>query len=115
MFTVLLLYFFAYFSKEYAVFREDSVTWGTEESIISVRITEEKYSGIENIYFCRGLYNDFGDYIARSHYIITFRDGEMLNLDAYTSTKKTEKYVLPVIEKYCGGIVEVEDSGKIPD
>lgn len=56
-----------------------------------------EYQDIEGIYYIKARYNDDGDRVERGSYIIHMMDDSYLDLDGYTSLKKSENEILPLL------------------
>lgn len=60
----------------------------------------------------RGVYNDYGHFIARPSYVLEFEDGTVWNSDGFISVKEVEEYVLPLLDFYYKDIIHIEARNK---
>lgn len=56
------------------------------------------YDEIDSVYYIEARYNEYGDRIDRSSYVILFGDKTSLDLDGYTSVGFTEEEILPLLK-----------------
>ncbi len=67
--------------------------------VCDIKISEYYYKDIDYVYYIESRRNDYGNKINRASYVITFKNGETIDLDGWTSVEDTEKYILPILEK----------------
>lgn len=73
---------------------------------------EFAYSEVQDIYFIRSRYNDYGNRVDRSSYVIVLADGTRIDLDASTSLEKQRQIVeelFPALE-----IRELDSDRELP-
>lgn len=74
-----------------------------------IRETAEcEYNKLEHVYYSKGLYNDFGDFIARPSYLLEFEGGTVWDSDGYMQVEDFEKNVLPLLTGYYDKIEYVD-------
>ncbi len=61
-------------------------------------VEEVPYSEINAIYHIDARYNDFGERLERSSYVIAFDNGSLLDLDGYATPEQTESKILPTLK-----------------
>lgn len=72
------------------------------------------YSQIEAVYYIESRYNDYDERINRDSYVIALDNGYLLDLDGYTSVKKTEQKVLPILKKHGIQIIPLDSDRDLP-
>ena len=96
-----------------ARFYEDYMTYNDGEELLPIHTTTCKYADLENVYYSEGLYNDFGDYIARASYLLEFKDGTVWDSDGDASINEVEEHILPLMESYYDKINRVKARNEI--
>ena len=76
--------------------------------------TECDYDDIENIYYIQSRYNEYGDRIERASYVLDLNNGKLLDLDGYTTTKETEKELLPYLKSKGFEIIKLDSDKDLP-
>lgn len=76
--------------------------------------TDFKYEDIENAYYINARYNPYGDRIDRPSYVLVMKNGDIIDFDGYTSVEKTEKTMLPILQKYGLETITVDSNKNIP-
>ena len=71
-----------------------------------------EYTTLESVYYIRGRYNDYGDYIARPSYVLVFRDGKTHDLDCETGLKQQAVLVEALFGTF--SVIEVESDRDLP-
>ena len=56
-----------------------------------------EYEDIENIYYLKARYNEYGEKIDRSSYVLHMKNDDYIDLDGYTSIEVSEKEILPLL------------------
>lgn len=92
---------------------EDKMVYMPAEKLFYFEKRTKYYKDKEEVYLVDGLYNDYGDWIDRSFYVICFKDGTKFNTDAFISEEETREKLLPVIEKYYDELLHVKTEDKI--
>lgn len=92
---------------------EDKMVYMPAEKLFSFEKRTKYYEDIEEVYFVDGLYNDYGDWIDRSFYVICFKDGTRLNTDDFVSEEEAREKLLPVIEEYYDEVLHVKTEDEI--
>lgn len=110
VFTIFAIFTTVMIVGGYASFKEDSFKYANPDSYITTYI-EHPYEDIDRIYYIKARYNEYGDCVERDSYVLAMKDGELLDLDGFTSAKATEKELLPFLEKQ-GFTVEKLDSDR---
>ncbi len=82
-----------------ALFYEDRVKFPASDVEFTLEMVTKKYSEIDKIFFVEARYNEYGDRIERSSYVLKFNDSTMLDLDGYTSVEETETFILSLLPK----------------
>lgn len=86
-----------------------------EEATFFPQLCKYDYSEIDKVYYMEGRYNDDGDYIDRSSYVIQFKDGVMFDFDGWCSDSETAENIIGLIKPYCGEIVKVKSERDISE
>ena len=71
------------FYDDYFIYVDD------EDENFIIEKTTIKYDEIDKIYYFKGRYNDFGDYIKRPSYILVLKDKKEIDFDFFISVKET--------------------------
>ncbi len=96
-------------------FNEDGIGYVSEYGYIFAKAhTSNSYGNINGLYKLEGRYNDYGDYINRPSYVITFKNGDVIDLDGYTDIEETERHILPLIKPYIGEPVILHSDRELP-
>ena len=82
---------------DYVVFKESDFKYYNYEKLLPT-YTECAYEDIENVFYIKSRYNEYGDRINRASYVLDLNNGELLDLDGYTTPKETEKKLLPYLK-----------------
>lgn len=92
LFTLRLNYFFTFF-------HEDKIVSNDTADILEFDYKEYYYKDVEKIYYIKGRYNDWDEYIHRGSYVLVYNNGEKLDLDLIVTKEEAKKYMLPYIDK----------------
>ncbi len=82
---------------------EDRLYENKMEHFLEIQYDEYLYEEVEKVYWIKGRYNDWDEYIKRSSYVLVMHDGRKLDLDSVTvfnenkANHDIEKYVLPYL------------------
>lgn len=71
------------------------------------------YADIEEIYLVDGLYNDYGDWIDRSHYMLKLKDETIVDLDMVAPNDVMKQKILPLFEEYASEIQHVKSEEEV--
>ena len=71
------------------------------------------YGQVQQIYYIRGRYNDFGDMINRPSYVLFLQDGMMVDLDCSAGLKDQAELVQTLFPNF--DIIEVESDRNLPN
>lgn len=71
-----------------------------------------EYGKVREIYYIRGRYNDFGDYIGRPSYVLICQDGEAVDLDCTASLKEQMELIDTIFHDFT--VIEVDSDRDIP-
>ena len=80
----------------HALFYENSFKYTNEEGIW--QYSEYSYSDIESVYYMKSRYNDYGEVINRSSYVLEMNDGGILDFDAFTTNEEAEETIIPFLK-----------------
>lgn len=89
-------------------FYEDRLVFNDGEEMISFEMDTCYYKDLDKVIYSEGVYNDFGDFIDRPSYLLTFEDGTVWDSDGFTSVEVVEEEILPILEGYYDEIHTVE-------
>lgn len=92
---------------------EDKMIYTPAETFLSFETETRYYKDITGVYQVEGLYNDYGDWIDRSFYVICFNDGTRFNTDYYIDEEEAREDLLPVIEEYYDELLLVKTEDEI--
>ena len=94
-------------------FYEENMTYEAGEDLLPINETTCYYADLKNVYYSEGLYNIYGDYIARPSYLLEFEDGTVWDSDGCTSVEVVEEHILPIIDDYYDEIRNIKASNEI--
>lgn len=89
-------------------FYDTYLSFDKDEDFFGRELVSCEYGKLENVYYSKGLYNVYGDYIGRPSYLLEFEDGIVWNSDGFMEIEAFEKNVLPILEDYYDEIIYVE-------
>ena len=73
------------------------------------------YQDLKTVYYSKGLYNVYGDFIDRPSYLLEFSDGRVWDSDGFTSIEVCEEHILPLLEEYYEKIEQIESRNELID
>ena len=79
------------------------------DSLFYAEMKTTQFENITAVYYSEGVYNDYGDYIARPSYLIQFEDGTVWDSDGFTTVRKTEEKILPLLEPYYDEVIKIKE------
>lgn len=80
-------------------FYEDKIVSNDTAGLLDMGYEEYCYKDVEKIYYIKGRYNDWDEYINRGSYVLVYSDGRQLDLDLILTKEEAKKYMLPYIDK----------------
>lgn len=95
--AVLCIYFSVVFTLSQPLLYEDKIIYDDCESFPFLNPREYKFDDLTDVYYIKGRYNDYGDYIGRSSYIFCYKDGDYIDSDWSFSNNQVEEYILPIL------------------
>lgn len=63
------------------------------------------YEEIEQVYYIKGRINAYDELVERGSYVLVFKDGMAIDLDASVTVEQTETHVLPLLEPYIDEVI----------
>lgn len=73
-----------------------------------------RYEQIQAVYHIDARYNDYGERIQRDSYVIALENGQLIDLDGYTSPERTEKEALPLFREHGIQVIRVDSDRDLP-
>lgn len=71
------------------------------------------YKDIDKVYYIKGRYNEYGDYIKRASYVLTFKDGRQLDTDLWDSLEDMRNTVFLIMHIENKEVIEVHSERDI--
>lgn len=102
------MFLFLQFVTCNSAFYEDRMTFGADESFISIKDETHLYEDLKEVVYSKGIYNEYDEFIARPSYLFIFENGTIWDSDVYTSIEVVEKDILPLISSYYDNIRIIE-------
>lgn len=89
---------------------ENSVKYLAED----LSYNEYSFEELSAVYYVSARYNDFGDRIERPSYVLVAEDGQIIDLDGYTSVKTSEATVIPLLKKKGFKAIKLDSDRELP-
>lgn len=97
--------------SESVLFYEDRFKYCEETPYV---FEECYYSEIDSVYHIDARYNDFGDRIDLSSYVVIMKNGKQIDFYGYTTDKNAEKTAIPLFKEKNIKIVFVDSDRNLP-
>lgn len=94
---------------------EDYLIIDGSEKLLSHQYEKYYYKNIAKVYYIRGRYNDFDEYIKRPSYVLVFEDGKQIDTDLWAGSNKMKNTVLPIMKVDLNSIIEVRSERDIKE